>query len=295
MKKAPLTVIVISMFFVTLIVGTGVVNFGEANPTGGQEMHISPPIISFSSPINNTCINSVMLNFTLTAPTSWLSEPISFEYEPGSGLAQKLVSVSCYVDGQLHELIDANDTLVSPLNYSLFLLNLKDGVHNVKVYADAMGVWRNWVSDEVSYVPINSSSQITFILDTNVPKFSAMSVRNSTYSSNNIPLNFIINEQTSSLSYSLDNKANITITGNATLAELSEGSHSLVVYANDTAGNIGKSDTILFNINTQPSPSSNLAPSPSVPEFPTWIILFLLAVGVVFCTVAHQRKRQLGS
>ena len=45
---------------------------------------------------------------------------------------------------------------------------------------------------------------------------------------------------------------NVTIAGNVTLAVLSEGSHSLVVYATDTVGNTGASKTIYFSI--EPSP-----------------------------------------
>jgi len=53
----------------------------------------------------------------------------------------------------------------------------------------------------------------------------------------------------------LDNQANVTITGDTTLSGLSEGSHSLIVYANDTVGNTGTSETIHFSINTQQEPS----------------------------------------
>jgi hypothetical protein len=47
-------------------------------------------------------------------------------------------------------------------------------------------------------------------------------------------------------SYNSDDKANVTITRNTTLSGLSNGSHSLIVYANDTAGNVGKADFVFF-------------------------------------------------
>jgi len=45
----------------------------------------------------------------------------------------------------------------------------------------------------------------------------------------------------------------MTIAGSTTLTGLSDGSHNLTVYANDTAGNTGASETIHFSIKTQPS------------------------------------------
>ena len=39
--------------------------------------------------------------------------------------------------------------------------------------------------------------------------------------------------------YSRDGQANVTIAGNMTLSDLSEGPRSIIVYANDTAGNMG--------------------------------------------------------
>jgi hypothetical protein len=40
----------------------------------------------------------------------------------------------------------------------------------------------------------------------------------------------------------------VTIPGNTTLNGLTDGSHSLVVYANDTAGNVGASETVTFGV-----------------------------------------------
>ena len=48
--------------------------------------------------------------------------------------------------------------------------------------------------------------------------------------------------------FSLDGQTSVTIVGNVTLAVLPEGSHNIVVYAKDTAGNTGTSETIYFNI-----------------------------------------------
>ena len=54
--------------------------------------------------------------------------------------------------------------------------------------------------------------------------------------------------------YSLDGHQNVTVTGNVTLAGLSSGLHSITVYANDTYGNMGASETVDFTI-PQPFPT----------------------------------------
>jgi hypothetical protein len=61
-------------------------------------------------------------------------------------------------------------------------------------------------------------------------------------------LTFRVNEPVSLMSYSLDGQDNVTVSGNATLSGLSIGLHNVTVYANDTAGNMGVSETIKFTI-----------------------------------------------
>lgn len=60
---------------------------------------------------------------------------------------------------------------------------------------------------------------------------------------------FTIDESTSWLGYSLDGMANITITDNIKLTNLQEGSHYVVIYALDFAGNVGVSKIIWFTVN----------------------------------------------
>ena len=58
----------------------------------------------------------------------------------------------------------------------------------------------------------------------------------------------MVNETTSTVSYVLDNSQNITIVGNTTLHDLPVGEHNLTLYAWDLAGNVGASQTALFNV-----------------------------------------------
>jgi hypothetical protein len=104
---------------------------------------------------------------------------------------------------------------------------------------------------------------------------SDLSVKNATYNTSDIPLNFSVNENVSQTSYCLDNQANVTVNGNTTLAGLARGTHSLVVYANDTAGNIGASNTTYFTVEQPKQQNASLFP----------ITVIQLAI-VVFLVVA---------
>ncbi len=83
------------------------------------------------------------------------------------------------------------------------------------------------------------------------PEISILSPENTTYTTSAIPLTFTVNKATSWIGYSLHSQTNVTITGNTTLTDLSEGTHNLIVYANDTAGNMGYSNTVYFTVNLE--------------------------------------------
>jgi len=73
-----------------------------------------------------------------------------------------------------------------------------------------------------------------FTIDVTPPIISDLSVENKTYTQLDLPLDFTVNELTSWIGCSLNDEANLTLTGNTTLT-LKEGLHSIVLYANDTA------------------------------------------------------------
>jgi len=119
------------------------------------------------------------------------------------------------------------------------------------------------------------------------PTISIVSPENKTYTVSNVSLNFTVSKSTSWMGYSLDGQAIATITGNTTLSGLPAGSHSLTVYAKDTAGNTGTSETIYFSLAQQSEP------------FPTtWIAaaIAIIAIGVAITLgVAVYRRKRLTS
>ena len=93
----------------------------------------------------------------------------------------------------------------------------------------------------------------TAVIEASAPalNITLVSPQNRSYNSTLVSLTFTVNETTSWTGYSLDGEANVTIAGNTTLT-ISEGSHNIMVYANDTAGYMGASDIVHFLIDITP-------------------------------------------
>jgi len=70
-----------------------------------------------------------------------------------------------------------------------------------------------------------------------------------TYYSNLIPLTFEIDKTPSWIGYSIDGEPNATISG-STIINVEDGAHQIVIYANDTFGNMGSSTVVYFTVNS---------------------------------------------
>jgi len=64
------------------------------------------------------------------------------------------------------------------------------------------------------------------------------------------------------ISYSLDGKANVTILGNSTIFDLTDGNHNVVVYAADAVGNMGSSALGYFSVDTTPPDITSVSQYP---------------------------------
>jgi parallel beta-helix repeat protein len=118
--------------------------------------------------------------------------------------------------------------------------------------------------------PFNSAF---YALQTAPPKVSVQSPLNQTYNDSSVPLTFSVNvlspvKTVNWTGYSLDGEPNVTVTGsgaltNVTLADVANGVHNVTVYANDTYGNMGASQTIDFIVEvpevTEPFPTALVA------------------------------------
>jgi N-acetylneuraminic acid mutarotase len=92
------------------------------------------------------------------------------------------------------------------------------------------------------------------------PAVAVVSPENATYASGNVSLAFTVNKPAAWMGYSLDGHDNVTVTGNTTLSRLSSGLHNVTVYAEDTFGNKGASETIYFSVEvSEPFPIAPVA------------------------------------
>ena len=116
------------------------------------------------------------------------------------------------------------------------------------------------------------------------PIVSLVSPQNQTYNASNVSLVFAVSKPVSWIGYSLDGQDNVTVTGNSTLSELTNGFHNITVYARDEFENTGTSKTITFTINEE---------TESIP-FPTTLVLASVitvgAVGIGLLVYFKKRK-----
>ncbi|HSV49043.1 MAG TPA: hypothetical protein VLH35_01905 [Candidatus Acidoferrales bacterium] len=117
------------------------------------------------------------------------------------------------------------------------------------------------------YLTFECSGNATLIVDNNPPEISDISIKNATYTENNLELNFTISESFSWIAYSLDGQQKVTIktaqngsminppTVKTYLTNLTQGTHTLTLYGDDAAGNRVTSETITFTVDqTGPFP-----------------------------------------
>jgi N-acetylneuraminic acid mutarotase len=155
------------------------------------------------------------------------------------------------------------------INSDIDLTGLSDGGHYIIVYAnDSQG-------------NIGVSNTVFFNVDITPPQIDILLPQNVSYSSSDVQLTFTVNENVSSLYYGLDNQKLEKISGNVTLAALSNGHHRLTVYATDTLGNKGE-QTIYFEVAT----------------FPFITLVGIIAIGVIVASsgfILFTRSRELKS
>jgi N-acetylneuraminic acid mutarotase len=130
----------------------------------------------------------------------------------------------------------------------------------IYVIGGSVGLTLTDVANNEVYTPIGyGSPDPSYVPETFSPTISLLSP-SATYNVSSVPLLFTTNKQLDWAGYSLDSKQNVTVTGNFTLTNLPNGSHNVTIYANDTFGNIGASQTISFTIaKPEPFPTATVA------------------------------------
>jgi hypothetical protein len=102
----------------------------------------------------------------------------------------------------------------------------------------------NWLDVNERYVPVGYG--------TVPPELRVLSPENVTYTSGSVGLVLSVNRPTTWIGYSLDGRVNETVKGDGVLSGLSDGQHRLIVYVNDTFGNLVSSGAVYFSVDTLP-------------------------------------------
>jgi len=84
--------------------------------------------------------------------------------------------------------------------------------------------------------------------DLTPPVINLLSPENVTYGLDSVPVVFTVDERPYWMSYSVNNQENVTVECNSTLTGLVNGQYNIIVYANDTSGNMAASDRVYFTI-----------------------------------------------
>jgi hypothetical protein len=137
------------------------------------------------------------------------------------------------------------------INGSVVLPLLSVGDHRIMIY----GNWTATISSMQNEIEL---AQTALNFTVRAPVITVFSPENASYLSKDLLVNFTVDEPISWVGYSLDNQGNVTFTENSTLTDLTYGNHTIEVYAKDTAGVMGVSQTVNFAIKAPSEPFSLL-------------------------------------
>ena len=259
MRKAFHLAVFVSIFLIVLLALTQHVNLATANPSpfpyGGEvspDGSTKPPTIAILT--TNVSGNNFSLDLKATVG------------ESTTAYSRYISEVYYYVDWNqdrtyVYRFHDPEKNIWdikerTEVSYKLNVTSMPpEGIRTITLYAVEKGGYiRN---DHVYGFSINGSYSVNFTMDVMPPNISVLSVESRTYNTPDILLNFTISETASKISYVLNGVENVTINGNTTLLGLAVGAHNLTIYAWDSAGNIGASETVTFNIsNPEPFPNA---------------------------------------
>ena len=157
----------------------------------------------------------------------------------------------------------ANVTVTSTIT----IRGLSQGGHKIVMYAnDSQG-------------NIGASNTVNFSIDSVAPIVVFLSPTNRTYDVNDVQLTFLVNERTSNLEYRLDGQETVQIVGNVTLVALSNGPHSITVFAEDYTGNIDQM-TVHFEV----------SPFPTLQVIAT-LVSIIIVVAVAYILVKLRKRK----
>ncbi len=258
-KKALITAAFISALLFSAVAGTQLANLGKANPNpvspwydfeeGLPEYWVKPPEISITSPKNNTIYIENSLNLTLNVSVNSVVGDVKSSY-----FIQEITYKADWLPKNKTVYKSIPASRIDEFSSSINLTDIPEGKRSIVVFATERGSYERQTSEKLGLHPVitvygfnvSSSSLVTFNIDTVPPEVSILQMQNKTYADSIAPLNFTVNEPVSQIWYVLDGQENVTINENVTLTGLRNGEHNVTVYAQDLAGHVGASKTVIF-------------------------------------------------
>ncbi len=276
-------VLTAGILFAELAQANPVSMFKRINPIPGTV----PPIITITSPQNNSATFSHILNVSFGVEKPFLSNCLTEISEVKYTLDDQFTKAFTIWSGDgfvpwIHLAIpEYNTTFTSPF--------LPNGNHNLTITAQGV-VYSN---ETLGIFFIESSTTVYFATGTNTYKPNSTTTPLSSSNPNDAPsptitilyplnnsffnvslggvryqLRYETNNSLSWVGYSLDGANNATVIGNSTFVHefvSSNGYHTLIVYANDTSGNWAIPQTATYLVNFYPdyTPSSSPSPTPT--------------------------------
>ncbi|MCW4028552.1 MAG: right-handed parallel beta-helix repeat-containing protein [Candidatus Bathyarchaeota archaeon] len=141
-------------------------------------------------------------------------------------------------------------------------------------------------SANIDHYPLTEPyTSATYLLQTTPPNLSLESPRDQAYNTSTVELTFSVDKATNWTGYSLDNQPIVTIFGNTTLANVTNGIHAFILYANDSYGNLGTS-----SVNFTVALADAEKEQPSV-----WSLVavgVVVGVAVVLGLIVYAKKRR---
>ena len=326
-KKISVPTLILALLF-SALAGSLLVDLARANGYAFLYSPPSAPSITLTSPEKLTQ-SDYYYHPTFTVDSLEVAFTIMMHWGYHS-----LSPVQCRLDGAIIKEFPAFDFSIhvppppeptdNSVSFSLVLPDLSEGLHSLEIRVEHVswesGDWAEKNLAPYQYVPSGlpelstdyysvSSGLVKFWVDTAAPLVSVLPVAAEGLVASDVSLNFTVNEPVSWLGYGLDGGSAVEVTDTAfqtriyslyqycvVLRGLSAGGHSLVVYAEDEAGNRGASSPFSFTVTQQGPPETDQEPvtEQTEPLLMGWIsaAVIVSAAIIAFGLVAYHLKRK---
>ncbi len=271
LKIQALIIIIFLALSVVAVSKYGNFIFASANWQGASYLNIeispqsvgaNPPTITILSPENSKTYGSnVILHCNISVGDVTLRnmscsiENLYYQADWENNQT-KVVRLQLNQDGSNWDTIITGTVNSNLTEFSNNLIVPSEGKHNITFWASESGSYQEYVGKRFPTLEginiytfhINSSKTVTLTVDNSPPEIRILSIENKTYNTSSVPLVFALDKSNTQLSYSIDGLSNRTIDGNSSIAGLQNGNHNVTVYAQDSFGNKGLSETVFFSI-----------------------------------------------